>query len=559
MLGFSQQPLPISFGKFPKTEQHVHIEATTSLELLEKMARRNELLDIFEELKPILYQFSAKNFLEFLTAYDLISLFINTPEDVTEMVLDYLRRCKNEGLTHVALTCSYDHTKAERDIFIDYSKKQEDYSEVEKAADSVRRKLKEMKIPANLTYEQYVDAVSTAIEKGLAEGISAEIIMVILRHNPIEQAQELLNHIERHPNPHVTTIGLAGDEVNNPAAKFSTCFARARTELGLKIAPHVCELAPPKFLHDALTEMGPLCRVGHAITAPKDVEAMQRLFNLSNPATYFLSQQGVEQNTRALLEQLSTHGILENDVDEANLKRQLEQQFQDKISRECLDYLFQPLCVELSLTSNLLLIENINALAEHPIMEFIKAGIRISINSDDPKFWNNRVKNADFREEDFRPSALGCSVGQEWEKVKRLYKLDDAQMLKIYRDSVVSMGCHKLLKIRLLKYADLYEAFHELREKLARYRNESINFHLASYQLSPTEENAQALLKAAKALNGELPFEAELKLAEMLVTKHNAFAKSIEDYQTHLKERSLVVFQRSKPGDSDFRKDKLYV
>ncbi len=559
MLGFSQKPLPISFGKFPKTEQHVHIEATTSLELLEKMAKRNELLDIFEELKPILYQFSAKNFLEFLTAYDLISLFINTPEDVTEMVLDYLRRCKNEGLTHVALTCSYDHTKAERDIFIDFAKTPADYSEVEKAADSVRRKLKARAKPANLTYEQYVDAVSTAIEQGLVEGISAEIIMVILRHNPIEQAQELLDHIQRHPNPHVTTIGLAGDEVNNPAAKFSTCFARARTELGLKIAPHVCELAPPKFLHDALTEMGPLCRVGHAITAPKDVEAMQRLFNLSNPATYFLRQQGLAQNTRALLEQLSRNGILENDVDEANLKSQLEQQFQDKTSRECLEYLFQPLCVELSLTSNLLLIENINALAHHPIMEFIRAGIRISINSDDPKFWNNRVQNADFPTEDFRPSALGCSVGQEWEKVKRLYQLDDAQMLKIYRDSVVSMGCHKLLKIRLLKYADLYEAFHEVRAKLSSYQNDNINSHIASYQLSPTQANAQALLNVVKALCSELPFVAEVKLAEILVAKHDAFAASMDAYHMHLQERSLVVMQRSQPCDNDVRKDKKFV
>ncbi len=534
MLGPNQTPLPISFKKLPKTEQHVHIEGTTSLELLEKMAYRNGMQDIFQDLKPLLYQFNAKNFSEFLTAYDLISLFINTPEDVEDMVIDYLRRCKSEGLTHVALTCSYDHTKVERDIYIDFEKDAKDYTEVEAAADKVRKKLKaSSNKAANLTYQQYVDAVASAIAKGMAEGISAEIIMVKLRHNPIEQANELLDHIQAYPHPDVSSIGLAGDEVRNPASKFSASFTRARDKLGLKIVPHVCELAPPEYLEAALTEMGPLCRVGHAITAPSNPAVMERLYDLSNPAIYFLKRNDLSARTRELLQQLAAHGILENDVDEANLKQQLlAMNFQDKQSKECLDYLFQPLCVELSLTSNLLLIGNINSLEDHPIKAFIKSGIRISINSDDPKFWSDRVKGAEhFEWAHFDRSPLGCSVGSEWEKVQRLYQLTDAQMLKIYRDSVVSMGCHKLLKIRLLKYADLYESYHHLKNNLNPQGNTKLIFE--AYENNPTEENAQAILRGVESLNDFSDLNAEVALASAFVAKHDAFAKAVDAHLYH--------------------------
>ncbi len=555
MLGLHQQPLPISFDQIPKTEQHVHIEATTSLELLAIMAERNGLLDIFQEIRPFLYQFNAKNFLEFLTSYDLVSLFINTPKDVKDMIVDYLRRCKEEGLTHVAMTCSYDHTKEEREIFIDFNKQQGDYTELENVAERVRQRLKGREKAPNLTYQQYVDAVASAIDQGMMEGISAEVIMVILRHNPIEKAQELIKEMADYPHPYVTTLGLAGDEVNNPASKFTHTFATARTDLGLKIAPHVCELAPPQYLHDALTQMGPLCRVGHAITAPTDQSAMQRLFNLSNPATYFLSKPGLPENTRLLLQRLQENGILENDVDEANLKAQLVQlQFQDEASKECLAYLFQPLCVELSPTSNLLLIEKMDSLADHPLPTFISAGIRISINSDDPKFWSDRVKGANFDHKHFNHPPQGSSVGQEWDKVQRLYGLTDAQMLKIYRDSVVSMGCHKLLKIRLLKHADLYEAFHALKEQLAIHQNGSLNHFLETYQKIPSALNAQALLGGIRAITEEIGLQREVQLAQNLVSKHAEFAKAISDYQQY-REGELIAFKARSEVKRDSRKE----
>ncbi len=526
----SQTVLPISFKQLPKTEQHVHIEATAYRDLLETMAQRNGLGEIFKEVEPVLHQFTAKNFLEFLTAYDLMSLFINTPQDVEELVLTYLRRCKSEGLTHVAMTCSYDHTKVERTLFVSPFKKPEEYTQVEQIADKVRTTLStKSKHLNNLTYPEYIDAVASAIEKAGKEGISAEIIMVILRHDPIEKAEELLDCIKNYRHPYVTTIGLAGDEVNNPAHKFAQTMKRAR-EMGLHIAPHICELAPPKFLDDTLSTLGPLCRVGHAITAFQSPKTIERLVRLSNPAKFFLAllAQSPNPSIRAqqLLVQLDEEGVLNTDADEDALKKQLELICVDDTQRECLNYLFQPLVVELSPTSNLLLIDNINALSEHPIKEFINAGIRFSINSDDPVFWGDRVQGLTTQKGDFEPSPNGCSVGSEWNKVQRLYKLSDEQMLKIYRDSVISMTCPNIVKAKLLKHADLYQVYHRLKTSLTM--DKTVKELLEKYEDNPSEFNATLVVQRVdeldKALNG---FHGHLELARKFIQCHKSYSETV--------------------------------
>ncbi len=231
--------------------------------------------------------------------------------------------------------------------------------------------------------------------------------------------------------------------------------------------------------------------------------------------------------------------------------------FQDPISKECLLYLFQPLCIELSLTSNLLLIGNINSLEDHPLRAFLKARIPFTLNSDDPKFWGDRVKGAEgFAVEDFKPSPVGCSVGQEWEKVQRLYQLTDAQMMKIYRDSVISMGCHKLLKIRLLKYADLYEVYHQLKDKIIYHGNYNTRLIFEAYEKQPTAENAQAIVNEVKSINDLSNFNDEVRLAGAFIGKHDAFAKAVEAHLDHRK-RCLSEFRaKFVPNEIVERRDK---
>lgn len=553
------QTLPISFNQKPKTEQHVHVEGTVDRRLVKQLAERNNLQALYTMLEPFLYQFEVKNFLQFLTAYDLVSIFINTEKDIEDMIYDYLRRSHHAGVAHVDITCSYDHAQAQRQIF-SLPKPDHTKTDFDRIVDQANQMLAQLPARANLSFKQYIDAVSKGIIRARNDfGINSNITLVLLRHEPVEKALKLLDLIQGYPHPDITAIGMAGDEEHNPASKFHDCFVRAK-KMGLYVTSHVGEHTDPSFITNDLDTLG-LQRIGHGTTAVQSVSVMAKLWRLGNPVQYFRKLHAerkivLSDTTLSLLESLEKRSVLANEMDEQllikDLTAALEASQEENVNavdknefNQTLQYLFQPLCLEVCPTSNLLLLPAINDLRrDHPLLQFIAAEIPVSINSDDPLFWSERIKDAHFSADDFVASEYGCEVGPEWDKVQRIFGLTDNQMHKIYKDSVKSMFCSRDEKRMLLARGELYYAFKETQSAVVASGNQTLSDALKAYEAAPSHEALSTFIDTV-ARYSELGETTWSKCADVLQKTHFQFSDAFTLFMQQ-KEAKLSAFANPK-------------
>ncbi len=129
----------------------------------------------------------------------------------------------------------------------------------------------------------------------------------------------------------IAGVGLDSSEVGHPPEKFARGFARART-LGLKLVAHAGEEGPPAYVWQALDTLG-IDRIDHGNRSLED---------------------------RALVEGIVARGLTLTVCPLSNLK----------------------LCV-------------VDALAAHPLRHMLQAGLRATINSDDPAYFGGYM-NANF-------------------------------------------------------------------------------------------------------------------------------------------------------------------
>jgi adenosine deaminase len=118
----------------------------------------------------------------------------------------------------------------------------------------------------------------------------------------------------------IIALDLAGDEIHYPGELFIEHFRKAR-DAGWHSCPHAGEAAGPESIWQAINELGAE-RIGHGVAAAQDV---------------------------VLMDYLAEHGI----------------------------------GVETSLTSNVQT-SAVPSYADHPIKHFLQAGIRDTLNTDDP-------------------------------------------------------------------------------------------------------------------------------------------------------------------------------
>jgi len=122
-------------------------------------------------------------------------------------------------------------------------------------------------------------------------------------------------------------VGLDSTEVGNPPSNFVDVFARAR-QLGLHAVAHAGEEAPPSYIREALDLLG-VERVDHGVTCVDDPELVRRLAAEQIPLTM------------------------------------------------C------PL-------SNVRL-QAVASLADHPAMRLLDAGVKVTVNSDDPSYFGGYI------------------------------------------------------------------------------------------------------------------------------------------------------------------------
>lgn len=164
-------------------------------------------------------------------------------------------------------------------------------------------------------------------------GITSKLILCFLRHLDEEAAFKTLAKAEPWLGADkIMGVGLDSSEVGHPPSKFARVFQRAG-DLGLKRVAHAGEEGPPAYVHEAL-DLLQIDRLDHGNRAMEDA---------------------------ALVKRLAKEGVTFTVCPLSNLK----------------------LCV-------------IHDMAKHPIPAMLAAGLRATVNSDDPAYFGGYV-NDNFR------------------------------------------------------------------------------------------------------------------------------------------------------------------
>lgn len=195
--------------------------------------------------------------------------------------------------------------------------------------------------------------LEVAADASRATGVGIGYQLFANRIYPVEQGLALAHLAARYAGKGVVAFGLASDEARGPAEPFADAFAIARAA-GLLSTPHAGEHAGPPSVRAALDLLG-ANRVQHGVRAVEDPVLVQRL------------------------------------VDEG-------------------------ICLDVCPTSNVLLSVT-PSLAEHPLPALLDAGVRVSLNADDPVIF-------------------GCTLLDEYELCRRELRIDDTTLARIAADSI---------------------------------------------------------------------------------------------------------------------------
>lgn len=129
---------------------------------------------------------------------------------------------------------------------------------------------------AGLSYRTYVDGLDAGFAAAeSAHGIITRMIVVGVRHLGAAAVETAAQLAADDPHHRVTGFGMAGDERSGHPADFVRAFAIA-AEAGLGLTVHAGELAGPDSVRAALDAL-PVRRIGHGVRAIEDPALVRRL------------------------------------------------------------------------------------------------------------------------------------------------------------------------------------------------------------------------------------------------------------------------------------------
>ena len=222
---------------------------------------------------------------------------------------------------------------------------------------------------AGLPYVDMLAGVSQGIDDArAASAIESRILVTAVRNFGTERAEWVATIAARDPHPYVTGFGLAGDEAGFPPGPFAHAYELAAAG-GLGLACHAGEWAGPESVRAALALPGPVTRLGHGVRAIEDP---------------------------ALVAELAERGTV----------------------------------LEVCPTSNVVL-GAYPDYAAHPFPVLRDAGVRVTLGSDDPPYWD-------------------ATIGGEYDVARRAWGLDDAALRDVTRTAVEAAFVPAALRSSLL-------------------------------------------------------------------------------------------------------------
>lgn len=230
--------------RLPKVELHLHLEGAvrpqTLIELSQNKSGLRQKVDEWIAARSS-QNYRYGNFREFLVAFGIISLLIETPQDYALITTRLMEWLKEQNVQ---------------------------YAEIIFAAGVV------------LWKKQRVDAVFEAIAAAAQDteqraGLRVKWIFDATRQFGIDHVRDVMHWAARYREHGVVAFGIGGDEAAGPAKLFPDIFREAR-DLGLHVVAHAGEACGPESIRDAVELLGAE-RIGHGLTAIRDDNVMSLL------------------------------------------------------------------------------------------------------------------------------------------------------------------------------------------------------------------------------------------------------------------------------------------
>ena len=126
-------------------------------------------------------------------------------------------------------------------------------------------------------YTTVVEGFTRACERAQRDlGISTRLILCFLRHLPVKESEETFAEAETDlKNETLAGIGLDSTELGNPPANWQAIYGKAR-RLGIRRTAHAGEEGPVAYIKGAVRDLD-VERIDHGISLPDDKELMQEV------------------------------------------------------------------------------------------------------------------------------------------------------------------------------------------------------------------------------------------------------------------------------------------
>ncbi|KAK4703943.1 adenine deaminase, partial [Phenoliferia sp. Uapishka_3] len=241
-----------------------------------------------------------------------------------------------------------------------------------------------------------LSAVVSGLNQGLVRGekefgMTTKLIMCFVKHLPVESALASVESIIPFvKSGEVIGLGMDSSEIGNPPEKFAGVYERA-VELGIThLTGHVGEEGPAASVRTAVADMG-LRRIDHGIHAADDPEVLKLL---------------KEKNVFLTVCPLS------------NVRLR---------------------CIE--------------KVADHPIPKFMEAGVKFSINSDDPAYFGGEFARTSLSQGCADYSFAGYVLAN-YLAVQEAFNFSKSIWKGLMVDSIEGSWCDDARKSELLSLLD---------------------------------------------------------------------------------------------------------
>ena len=236
--------IELFISRLPKVELHLHLEGSVLPETLRELSRSKGRLHQETENwieSRLRTNFHYQNAQEFLDAFKLVTLLLESPQDYALITTRLCERLAEQNVKYAEITLS---------VGVILWKKQ--------AVDAI-----------------FEAVVAAASEAGTRLGLRVRWIFDAIRHFGDEHARQVLAWAKHFRSQGVVAFGIGGDELRGPAELFIDVYREARGH-GLHLTAHAGETAGAQSIYAAIELLGAE-RIGHGLTAARDPAVMAML------------------------------------------------------------------------------------------------------------------------------------------------------------------------------------------------------------------------------------------------------------------------------------------